>query len=149
MNVSLTPKLEKYVRKKVASGLYNNASEVMREALRLLVEREGAPTETPALAPPKKNLVLAKLSALEKPLRERGIDSLSLFGSLIRGTARPDSDVDLLIQTSPDNLFSLIDLISVKNFLEERLGRAVDVVTKESLDPYIRDRILREAEEVF
>jgi putative addiction module CopG family antidote len=43
MNVSLTAELEKYVRRKVASGLYNNASEVIREALRLLVEREGAP----------------------------------------------------------------------------------------------------------
>ena len=41
MNVSLTPELEKYVRRKVASGLYNNASELIREALRLLVEREG------------------------------------------------------------------------------------------------------------
>jgi putative addiction module CopG family antidote len=42
MNVSLTAELEKYVRRKVASGLYNNASEVIREALRLLVEREAA-----------------------------------------------------------------------------------------------------------
>ena len=42
MNVSLTPKLEEIVRRKVASGLYNNASEVIREALRLLVERDGA-----------------------------------------------------------------------------------------------------------
>jgi putative addiction module CopG family antidote len=46
MNVSLTPKLEEYVRKKVTSGLYNNASEVIREALRLLMEREGAAAET-------------------------------------------------------------------------------------------------------
>jgi len=40
MHVSLTPALEKVVRKKIQSGLYNNASEVLREALRLMVERD-------------------------------------------------------------------------------------------------------------
>jgi antitoxin ParD1/3/4 len=40
MNVSLTPQLESLVRQKVESGLYNNASEVVREALRLLEERD-------------------------------------------------------------------------------------------------------------
>ena len=40
MNVSLTPRLEKYVKKKVESGLYNSSSEVIREALRLLEENE-------------------------------------------------------------------------------------------------------------
>ena len=40
MNVSLTSALEEYVRRKVATGLYNNASEVIREALRLMVEHE-------------------------------------------------------------------------------------------------------------
>jgi len=40
MNVSLTPELDRYVKQKVESGLYNNASEVVREALRMLVERD-------------------------------------------------------------------------------------------------------------
>lgn len=40
MNVSLTPELEKLVDRKVASGMYNSASEVVRDALRLLVERD-------------------------------------------------------------------------------------------------------------
>lgn len=42
MNVSLTPQLEEYVRRKVESGLYNNASEVMREGLRLMIEKDFA-----------------------------------------------------------------------------------------------------------
>jgi Arc/MetJ-type ribon-helix-helix transcriptional regulator len=42
MNVSLTPQLEEFVRRKVESGLYNNASEVIREGLRLLIERDAA-----------------------------------------------------------------------------------------------------------
>ena len=40
MHISLTPKLEEMVRNKVDSGLYNNASELMREALRLMIQRE-------------------------------------------------------------------------------------------------------------
>jgi hypothetical protein len=43
----------------------------------------------------------------------------------------------------------LIDLVSVKDFLEDRLGRRVNVVTKEGLEPAIRKRVLREAKSVF
>jgi putative addiction module CopG family antidote len=149
MNVSLTVELEKYVRRKVASGLYNNASEVVREALRLLVEREGAPPTRHNRESPTKDEVLVELAALEKQLRERGLTSLALFGSVVRGAARPDSDIDVLVDVAADVRFSLIDLVSVKDFLEDRLGRRVDVVTKEGLEPTVRDRVLREAEAVF
>jgi len=149
MNVSLTPELEKYVRGKVASGLYNNASELIREALRLFVARDGMPVGRSAPEPLSKEQVLAKLAELKKPLREQGLSSLALFGSVVRGAARADSDIDVLIEVAPDARFSLIDLVSVKDFLEERLGRKVDVVTKEGLDPAIRDRVLREAQAVF
>src|SRR5882762_9791953 len=100
MNVSLTPELEKYVRRKVTSGLYNNASEVIRQALRLLVEREDAPNGQRVPQPASKHEILAKLAALEKPLRERGLTSLALFGSAVRGAAHADSDVDLLIDVA-------------------------------------------------
>ena len=149
MNVSLTPELEKYVRRKVTSGLYNNASEVIRQALRLLVEQEAAPNEQRVPHPASEHEMLAKLVALEKPLRERGLTSLALFGSIVRGTARPDSDVDILIDVAPATRFSLVDLVSVQDFLEEQLGRKVDVVTRQGLGPAIRDRVLREAEKAF
>ena len=147
MNISLTPALEDYVRRKVASGLYNNASEVIREALRLLVQRERTPAVKAAVD--SKEKLVAELTALQKPLRQRGVDSLALFGSSVRGDARPDSDVDVLIDVTPNVRFSLIDLVEVKDFLEDRLGRSVDVITKEGLEPLIRDRVLREAEAVF
>jgi uncharacterized protein len=149
MNISLTSELEKYVRRKVASGLYNNASEVIREALRALLEREGEPARTLSKTPPKKDEILAKLATLEKPLRERGLKSLAVFGSVARGAARTDSDVDVLVDIEPDVRFSLIDLVALKDFLEDRLNRKVDVVTKSGLDSGIRDRVLSEAESVF
>jgi uncharacterized protein len=149
MNVSLTAELEKYVRRKVASGLYNNASEVIREALRLHVESERVPTMRRDRESPRKDEVIAELAALEKPLRQRGLTSLALFGSVVRSTARPDSDIDVLIDVTPDAQFSLIDLIAVKDFLEDQLGRRVDVVTKDGIEPAIRGRVLHEAEAVF
>ena len=82
-------------------------------------------------------------------MRERGLTALALFGSTARGTSRPDSDVDVLIDIAPGAKFSLIDLVSVKDFLEDRLGRKVDVVTRQGLDPAIRDRVIREAQPVF
>ena len=149
MNVSLTPELEKYIRSKVASGFYNNASEVIREALRLLLEREGASAARRIPERLRKGEVVAELAALEKPLRERGIASLALFGSVARGAARPDSDVDVLVDIAPNIRFSLVDLVAVKDYLEDRLGRPVDVVTKEGLEPAVRDRVLDEAQSVF
>ena len=149
MNVSLTPKLEEIVRRKVASGLYNNASEVIREALRLLVERDAAGDAVRTAAPPGKRGLRTRLAALKKPLRERGITSLALFGSVVQGDARPDSDVDVLIDVDPAARFSLVDLVAVKNFLEANLGREVDVVTRQGIDPAIRERVVREAESVF
>lgn len=149
MNVSLTPELEQYIRRKVDSGLYSNASEVVREALRLLVGRDtGSPTPSHR-EPPQSETIQAELKALEKPLRERGLTALALFGSTARGTSRPDSDVDVLIDIAPDASFSLVNLVSLKHFLEDNLGRKVDVVIREGLDPAIRDRVIREARAVF
>jgi len=149
MNVSLTAELEKYVRRKVASGLYNNASEVIREALRLHVENERAQSTRRPRKSAKKDEVIAELAALEKPLRQRGLTSLALFGSVVRSTARPDSDIDVLVDVASDAQFSLIDLVAVKDFLEDQLERRVDVVTRGGLEPAIRDRVLREAQPVF
>jgi predicted nucleotidyltransferase len=129
MNISLTSELEKYVR--------------------ALLEREGEPARTLSKKAPKKDEILAKLATLEKPLRERGLKSLAVFGSVARGAARTDSDVDVLVDIEPDVRFSLIDLVALKDFLEDRLNRKVDVVTKSGLDSGIRDRVLSEAESVF
>ena len=144
MNVSLTSALEEYVRRKVATGLYNNASEVVREALRLMLERE-----TGGRPAPKKSEVVATLKVLEPELRERGVASAAVFGSVVRGQARSDSDVDVLIGIDPAMAFDLLDLVGVKNLLADRLGRPVDVVEREALKPRLRDNILAEAETVF
>jgi predicted nucleotidyltransferase len=55
----------------------------------------------------------------------------------------------VLVDIEPDTRFSLIDVVALKDFLEDRLDRKVDVVTKSGLEPGIRDRVLSEAESVF
>lgn len=148
MNVSLTATLEEFVRRKVASGLYNNASEVVREALRLLIERESGGTPD-VRAGPALETVLERLRAAEDALRQRGVASLALFGSMVRGEAGPDSDIDILIDIAPEYPFSLVDLAALKNSLSDLLEHEVDVVTREGIEPAIRDRVLHEAEHVF
>jgi hypothetical protein len=72
-----------------------------------------------------------------------GVKSLALFGSAVRGEAREDSDVDLLVEFQrPVGLFEFIDL---KGYLEDLLGCRVDLGTSASLRPQLRDAVLREA----
>jgi len=66
-----------------------------------------------------------------------------VFGSLARGDNRDGSDLDLLIDLAPGR--SLLDLIAIKQDLEDLLGVRVDVVTERSISPYLRDAVLREA----
>lgn len=144
MNVSITPELEEYIRRKVATGPFSDPSEVIRKALQLMQERDSGGRPAPS-----KDDVVAGLKALEPELRERGVASLAVFGSIVHDMARPDSDVDVLITVDPAARFDLIDLVGVKNLLRDRTGREVDVVERDSLKLVIRDRILTEAETVF
>ena len=76
-------------------------------------------------------------------LKDRGVKSLSVFGSVARGEAGPDSDVDLLIEF--ERPFCLFKLSEVKSYLEEILSCPVDLVTPDSLHTALRDIILNEA----
>lgn len=149
MNVSLTPRLEKFIREKVSSGLYNNASEVVREALRLLVERETASTDRFPPTPLTKEEIHKRVLSLEKLLRGQGVKSIFLFGSAVRGKNASSSDIDFFIDIDPKISFSLLDLTGVKQSLEDNLGCEVDVMTRESLHPRIKESIISESEQVF
>lgn len=75
--------------------------------------------------------------------RGHGARNVRVFGSAARGDARPDSDVDLLVDL--DSGRSLLDLGGLLVDLEALLGRSVDLVTERGLRERIRDRVLREA----
>ena len=77
MNVSLTPALERFIRRQVASGLYNNASEVVRESLRLLLDRDRTAGHAVPIDAPPGTAVRAQIAALEPVLRGRLVSRLS------------------------------------------------------------------------
>jgi hypothetical protein len=81
--------------------------------------------------------------------RRYGIRELAVFGSAARGDARPDSDIDFLVEFEPTARIGFIALSRLTRELETLLARPVDVVTKRGLNPRIRDRVLAEAEVVF
>lgn len=81
--------------------------------------------------------------------REHKIRELSLFGSVLRNDFRSDSDVDVLVEFEPDARVTLFDLVSIHEQLSDLFGRKADVVTKRSLSPYIRDRVLASREVLY
>ena len=72
-----------------------------------------------------------------------GVDQLALFGSTVRDTARPDSDIDILV--SFDGPATSTRYFGVQFFLEDLFGRPVDLVTQKALRPELRPFIEREA----
>jgi len=73
----------------------------------------------------------------------RGAHSLRVFGSVARGEATADSDLDLLVAWEPGR--SLLDHAGLVEDLQDLLGMKVHLGTEQSLHWYVRDRILREA----
>jgi uncharacterized protein len=95
----------------------------------------------------KRDEVLAILAAHREQLQALGVKSLNLFGSVARDEARPDSDVDFLVEFSIDA--SLFDLFRVQHYLEDLLGCSIDLGTKDSLREHLREPVLKDAIHAF
>ncbi len=88
-----------------------------------------------------------KSDALADLCRRHHIRRLSLFGSRLKGTDRPDSDVDLLVEFLPGKAPGLLGLAAIESELSRLLGgRTVDLRTPQDLSKYFRDEVLRTAE---
>lgn len=85
--------------------------------------------------------------ALAEVCRRHGIRRLSLFGSTLHGSDRPDSDIDLLVEFESDARPSLLDMATIEQELSGILGgRRVDLRTPQELSRYFRQQVIREAE---
>ena len=88
--------------------------------------------------------------ALARVCKKHRIERLALFGSVLKGRARPDSDIDLLVEFEPGATPGLLHLAEIEQELSELLGgRAVDLRTAAELSRYFRDEVVREAEEQY
>ncbi len=84
-----------------------------------------------------------KKSEIFKIAGHYGAHRVRVFGSVARGEAGPQSDIDFLVELEPGR--SLLDHIGLIQDLEELLHRKVDVVTEKGVHWYIRDRVISEA----
>jgi predicted nucleotidyltransferase len=126
--------------KAVAARRGASLQHLTRSAIEALLSRE----EPPTLAE-----VVAKLREHAPDLRKRGIRHLYVFGSVARGDARADSDVDLAIEVDPTSDFSLITLGSLTTDVETWLDRSVDLGERSMLRPPLRAAFERDAVRVF
>lgn len=93
--------------------------------------------------------VTAILRAHEPALRAAGIRALSLFGSVARGEARPDSDVDLAAEFDPAARMDLLRVVGLEFELGEWLGRRVEILPEPIEAPRLRARVAKDRVRVF
>jgi predicted nucleotidyltransferase len=95
----------------------------------------------------KRNEVLTIIAAHREPLEKLGVKSLLLFGSVARDEARPDSDVDFLVEFEHQE--GLFQLLRVKYYLEDILGSSIDLGTQDSLKEHLREPVLKDVINAF
>ncbi len=91
-----------------------------------------------------KEEILSALQGLKGELKVRyKVEGIALFGSFLRGGQHERSDIDVMVEFGEDA--DLFDLVGVSLYLEEKLGRKVDVVTKGALREELKTSVLKEA----
>ncbi|RWN51225.1 nucleotidyltransferase domain-containing protein [Mesorhizobium sp.] len=96
-----------------------------------------------------RNEVIERLQRNADAIKGMGATSLYLFGSAARDDAQRDSDLDLFIDYDPARRFSLIDMVGIKQFLEEKMSTEIDITTRDSLHPMLKAEIEQSAVRVF
>jgi len=91
--------------------------------------------------------VRRRLAEVDAEIFGLGVRRLALFGSVLRNEARPDSDVDFLVEFAPGRK-SFDRFLALSELLEERLDHSVELVTTEALSPFLGPHILAEAVDV-
>jgi len=97
----------------------------------------------------KRHEAIERLKRQADAIRALGATSLYLFGSVARDEAGPASDLDLFIDYDPAKKFSLFDLVGIQLFLQDELHLPVDITTRDSLHPMLKDRIENSAFQIY
>ncbi|HTC96647.1 MAG TPA: nucleotidyltransferase domain-containing protein [Bradyrhizobium sp.] len=93
--------------------------------------------------------IVVKLKALAPALRAEGVTRLYLFGSRARGDARPDSDLDVLVETTSEGETPRFDYFKALHLVEDSTGLQVQISIRNLLKPRIAKRIADDLIEVF
>ena len=93
--------------------------------------------------------IIAKLREIAPAIRAEDVTKLAVFGSRARGDGRPDSDLDILIDTVPLGFSPTFDLFKVMHLIEDATGLQTQISMRDLLKPRITERIADDLIEVF
>ena len=93
--------------------------------------------------------IVGKLRELAPELKAAGVRRLFLFGSRARGDARPDSDLDILVEATSHGESPRFDYFKVLHLVEENTGLQVQISMRDVLKPRVAERIADDLIEVF
>ena len=92
-------------------------------------------------------IILKVKEAVAKDPQKDVIKSISLFGSFLHGDNTDKSDVDLLFESKSD--ISYFTLFAIQDRIAKEIGRPVELLTKEELSKYFRDKVVKEAKKIY
>ena len=90
-----------------------------------------------------KEEIIRRIRENYEEIRKFGVKRIGIFGSIVRGEAREDSDIDILVEFE-DGKKTFENFINLALFLGKLLGREIDLLTPKSVSPYIRPYIEKE-----
>lgn len=90
-----------------------------------------------------KNTAIKTIEGIRSELTQHGVSAIFLFGSVARGEAGPESDVDILVEF--DRPIGMFEFLDVKDLLENTFKKKVDLVTSGALKKQLRSQIMNEA----
>ena len=89
------------------------------------------------------------IETLDPLCRRYQVKEMSVFGSVARGEARPESDIDILVEFFPGHTIDIFDFGHLEGDLSTLLGRRVDLVSRRGMNPRIAPHILRDARLIY